>query len=203
MNWYYGCSYNLQKNYVWIHICIWIHIVSVHTANQLTFEFILIYELILWSFIQLTTKGGRNSYMYMNSYDGRAYNQSMDIWIHINVWIDIMAVYTTYTQRTYEFIQVYEFILWSFVQPINGHLNSYLCMNWYYGHSYKLQTKYIWILICIWIHMMAVRTTYQRTFEFIIMYELILCSFILPKCKTLNGHMNSYVRSNETNLLMQ
>ncbi len=50
--------------------------------------------------------------------------------------------------------------------------------------------------------MMALRTHYQRTFEFILMYELILCSFILPKCKTLNGHMNFYVRSNETNLLM-
>ena len=53
--------------------------VSVRTTNQLTFEFILMYELILWSFIQLTTKGGMNSYMYMNSYDGRAYNQSTDI----------------------------------------------------------------------------------------------------------------------------
>ncbi len=50
--------------------------------------------------------------------------------------------------------------------------------------------------------MMAVRTTYQRTFEFVLMYELILCLFILSKCKTLNRHMNSYVCSNETNLLM-
>ena len=53
--------------------------VSVRTTNQLTFEFTLMYELILWSFIQLTTKGGMNSFMYMNSYDGRAYNQSTDI----------------------------------------------------------------------------------------------------------------------------
>ncbi len=50
--------------------------------------------------------------------------------------------------------------------------------------------------------MMAIRTTYQGKFEFILMYELILCPFILPKCKSLNGHMNSYIRSNETNLLM-
>ena len=29
------------------------------------------------------------------------------------------------TLRTYEFIQVYEFLLWLFVQPFNRHLNSY------------------------------------------------------------------------------
>ncbi len=107
------------------YMCSWIHMVSVRTTNQRTFEFILMYDLKLWLFIQPTNKGHMNSYMYMNSYDGHAYNHSTDIWIHINVWIDIMTVYTTYTQRTCEFIQVYEFILWSFVQPINGHLNSY------------------------------------------------------------------------------
>ncbi len=30
-----------------------------------------------------------------NSYDGRSYNLSTDIWIHINVWIYIMTVHTT------------------------------------------------------------------------------------------------------------
>ncbi len=50
--------------------------------------------------------------------------------------------------------------------------------------------------------MMTIRTTYQWMFEFILMYELILCPFILPKCKTLIGRMNSYVRSNKTNFLM-
>ncbi len=149
MNWYYGCSYNLQKKYIWIHIYIWILMVSVHTTNPQTFEFILMYELILWSFIQLTNKGRMNSYMYMNSYDGRSYNQSVDIWIHNNVWIDIMAVYTTYTQRTYEFIQVYEYM---------------------YGHLYNLST-YIWIHINVRIDIMSVHTTLmqnsQQTYEFL------------------------------------
>ncbi len=149
MNWYYGRSYNLQTTDIRIHICIWIHMIAVRPTYKRTFEFILKYELILWPFIQPTNKGRMNSYMCMNSYDGRSYNLSTDIWILINVWIDIMAVNTTYTQRTYEFMYIYEFIWWSFVQPINGHLNSYLCMNWYYGHSYKLQTKYIWILIYV------------------------------------------------------
>ncbi len=44
-----------------------------------TFEFIFMYELILWPFIQPTNKAHTNSYMYINSYDGRSYNLSTDV----------------------------------------------------------------------------------------------------------------------------
>ena len=51
----------------------------VRKTYQWTYEFILMYEFILWPFIQPTNKGRMNSYMYMNSYDGHSYNLSTDI----------------------------------------------------------------------------------------------------------------------------
>jgi hypothetical protein len=180
MNWYYGRSYNLQTTDIRINICLWIHMIAVRPTYQRTFEFILKYELILWPFIQPTNKGRMNSYMYTNSYDGRLYNLSTDIWIHINVWIDIMAVRTTYTQRTYEFIYIHEFLWWLFVQPIKWafefilmyelilwpfiqptnkvHMNSYMYMNSYVSRSYNLSTD-VWIHINVWIDIMFVHTT--------------------------------------------
>ena len=134
---------------IWITICVWIHMIAVRTTLQRTFEFLLMYELILWTLIQPTNNGHVNSYLDMNSYNSRLSNLSTDIWIHIKIWIVFMAIHTTY-----------------------------------------IKYIYIWIHICVWIRMVSVRTTNQLTFEFILMYELILWSFIQLTTK---GGMNSYM----------
>ncbi len=154
MNWYYGRSYNLQTTDIRIDICIWIHMIAIRPTYQRTFEFILKYELILRPFIQPTNKERMNSYMYMNSYDGRSYNLSTDIWICTNIWIDIMGPFIQHTHK--------------------GHMNSYIYMNSYDGCSYNLSMD-IWV----WIDIMAVHTTYkQSTYEFIYVYEFIWWPFV-------------------------
>ena len=99
------------------------------------------------------------------------------IWIHMPLF-GIMCL------RTYEFIFIYEFIWWPFVQPINGHMNSYQCMNLYYGRSYNLSANLstdIGIHMSIWILMSVVTKP--------------ICSC---QDKNMNSHvhLNSYVTNN-------
>ncbi len=88
-------------------------------------------------------------------------------------------------QRTYEFVFIYEFLWWPFVQPINGHKNSYQCMNLYYGRLYNLLSANlstdIWIHMSIWILMSVVTKP--------------ICSC---QDKNMNSHvhLNSYVTNN-------
>ncbi len=88
----------------------------------------------------------------------------------------ILPLFWILYQRTYEFIFIYEFIWWPFVQPING---------LYYGRSYNLSANLsmdIWIHMSVWILMSVVTKP--------------ICSC---QDKNMNSHvhLNSYVTSNE------
>ena len=115
----------------------------------------------------------------------------------------MMAVHTTYKQRTNEFIVVHEFIwlplrsarrdyiyswsarrghIYSCVQVrIHGHMNSYRYMNSYYNCSYNLLTN-IWIHINVWIYIMSVHTTlfaHVKTWARFHMYIWITMSHVI------------------------
>ena len=134
----------------------------------------------------------------MNGYYLRSYNlQTMDIWIHSCIWIHMIAVavcpsrlhllavcpsrlHLLMRTSTHSCVRVRITTNASSRFHIHMRTGTHSCVRVrivliiYIFVSTDIRTT-----ICVWIHTIAVFKTLQRTFEFILMYEFILCQFIL------------------------
>jgi hypothetical protein len=143
----------------------------------------------------------------MNWYDGRSYNlQTKDVWIHSSIWIHMIEVavcpsrlhllavcpsrlHLLMRTSTHSCIRVRITTYASSRFHIHMRTSTHSCVRVcivliiYIFVSTDIRTT-----ICVWIHTIAVFKTLQRTFEFILMYELIWWPFIQPTNK---GRMNS------------